>query len=311
MTRVAHGLEDVDDGQPSVVTIGVFDGVHTGHQTIIGQAIEAGAERRCRAVAVTFDRHPEEIVRPDAVPPYLQSLDAKIEALTELALDLVVVLPFTRELSQLTPDDFERHVLVEPLSATLVIVGSNFRYGHRAVGDITTLEEAGRRHGFEVRPVGLVSSDDSAISSTEIRKRLLAGEVEWAAQALGRPHRLRGVVGRGDGRGRSIGVPTANLVLDDRIVIPKVGVYAGHARQLPDGPWHVCVTNIGSRPTFGGQDVTVESHLLDADLDLYDRQLEVGFSMRLRDERRFDGVEELVAQIHRDIERARAELGGP
>ncbi|MDX1658594.1 MAG: bifunctional riboflavin kinase/FAD synthetase [Nitriliruptorales bacterium] len=304
MTRVAHHVDEVDE-QPSVVTIGVFDGVHRGHQAIIGRARKEAADRRCRSVVVTFDRHPEEVVRPEAAPAYLQTLDAKIETLTAQEVDLVVVLAFTPELSQLSPDQFVSRVLAGPLAATAVVVGENFRYGHRAAGDIDTLAAAGAAHGFEVDPVALIDDGDHTISSTAIRERLRDGDVAWATDALGRPYRLRGVVGRGEGRGRSIGVPTANLDLEVNLVVPAVGVYAGRARVLPDDATHRCVTNIGSRPTFGGQDVTVEAHLLDIDRDLYGRELEVGFEARLRDERRFDGPEELVAQIHRDIERAR------
>ncbi|MDX1620887.1 MAG: bifunctional riboflavin kinase/FAD synthetase [Nitriliruptorales bacterium] len=308
MTRVVHSLEELDHA-PSVVTIGVFDGVHRGHQTIIRRAVDDARERDCRSVAVTFDRHPEEVVRPDDVPPYLQTLDAKIETLTEQGLDVVFVLAFTPDLAELSPGQFIDRVLLGPLSVTAVVIGANFRFGHRAAGDIDTLTAAGQRHGFEVDAVDLLGADQAAISSTAIRAHLAEGDVAWAAQALGRPYRLRGTVGRGDGRGRSIGVPTANLDVEGRQLIPAVGVYAGHVRVLGDGARYPCVTNIGSRPTFGGQDVTVEAHLFDVDLDLYDHELELGFSYRIRDERRFDGPEELVAQIHRDVERARSLLG--
>lgn len=304
MTAVARAFDELE-AAPSVVTIGVFDGVHRGHRTIIRRAAELAESRGCRSVVLTFDRHPEEVVRPDAVPSYLQTLDARIAALAEEAVDLVFVLPFDRELSQLPPDEFVTRTLAGPLEAVAVVIGSNFRFGHRAAGDVATLEEAGGRYGFEVEAVDLVGEGDATVSSTAIRKALRSGDVDWAAWALGRPYALEGEVGRGEGRGRTIGVPTANIAVEPGLEVPAVGVYAGRARVRSEGEPIPCVTNIGSRPTFAGRDVTVEAHLLDTDIDLYGERLTVTFEARLRDEQRFDGPELLVAQIKRDIDRAR------
>lgn len=304
MTEVVRTAREVPPA-PSVVTIGVFDGVHRGHQAIIRRAVEQARERGCRSVAVTFDRHPEEVVRPDAVPSYLQTLDARVSALRAQGLDLVHVLRFDRELSELSPEAFVAEVLAGPLGAVAVVVGANFRFGYRAAGDVATLEAAGREHGFHVDAVALLGGEDGTISSTAIRERLRAGDVEWAAWALGRPYSIEGEVGRGEGRGRTIGIPTANIAVVPGLEVPAVGVYAGRARVVPEGDAVACVTNIGSRPTFEGRDVTIESHLIDTEIDLYGTQLSVSFVARLRDEQRFDGPDHLVAQIRRDIERAR------
>lgn len=302
--RVAHGLGDVAPA-PSVVTIGFFDGVHRGHQAIIGRAVQEAADRGLRSVVVTFDRHPMEVVRPGSQPRYLQSLDRRAERLAEQGVDLVVVLPFTEEFSQLPPGRFVETVLAGALQARRVIVGANFRFGHRAAGDVVALTELGALHGFDAEAAALVDLEGMAVSSTEIREHLDRGDVAWAAEALGRPFVLEGPVIHGDGRGRSIGVPTANVEIDDRMQVPAVGVYAGHA-TVPgsDREW-ACVVNVGTRPTFSGTSVSVEAHLLDADVDLYGERLAVAFESRLRDEQRFEGPEALVAQIHRDIEMAR------
>ena len=305
--HVTHGLDGVD-AAPSVVTIGFFDGVHRGHQAIIGRAAEEARERGLRSVVVTFDRHPMEVVRPGSQPRYLQTLDRRAQRLAEQDVDLVVVLPFTEDFSELQPEAFVETVLAGALQARRVVVGANFRFGHRAAGDVTTLTERGAVHGFDAEAVALVDLDGAPISSTEIREHLERGDVEWAARALGRPFAVEGPVVHGDGRGRSIGIPTANVEVDDRMQVPAGGVYAGRACVVGGAEEWPCVINIGTRPTFSGTTVSVEAHLLDAEPDLYGEHLEVAFEVRLRDERRFDGPDELVAQIHRDIETARARL---
>lgn len=307
---VVRGLGEVDR-TPSAVTIGVFDGVHRGHQSIVGAAVEAAGAADLRAVAVTFDPHPMAVVRPDDVPPLLQPVDERVELLAETGIDLVVVLPFTRELSQLAPAAFVERVLVGSLGTRHVVVGANFRFGHRAAGDVAVLQELGAEHGFTADAVQLRELDGVPISSTGVREHLQAGDVAWAAEALGRAWRYTGEVVRGDGRGRTIGVPTANVVAPEGVVRPGGGVYAARATH-PRGTWDA-VVNVGTRPTFAGTTTTVEAHLLDAseraeDLDLYGTRLRLAFLTRLRDERRFDGPDELVAQIHRDIAAARAHL---
>lgn len=307
---VARGLDEVDPA-PSVVTIGVFDGVHRGHRTIIDRAVEEATERGVRAVAVTFDPHPTAVVRPAVAPPLLQALGDRVEALAGAGVDLVLVLPFTQELSQLSPASFVERVLAGALGAQHVVVGANFRFGHRAAGDVGTLDELGDRHGFDAETVRLLDIDGDPISSTQVRRHLEAGDVRWAAAALGRPWVHRGIVVRGDGRGRTIGVPTANVVAPDGVLRPASGVYA--ARATHGGRTWDAVVNVGTRPTFDGTTTTVEAHLLDAssaaeELDLYGQQLTLAFVERLRDERRFDGPDALVAQIRADIEAARRVL---
>lgn len=316
MTRaqVTRGLGDDIPPRPSVVTIGFFDGVHRGHQAIIDRAARHASERHLRSVVVTFDRHPTEVVRPDAAPRYLQSLDRRVEHLAERDVDLVLVLPFTREFAELPPEVFVETVLAGALQARHVVVGANFRFGRRAAGDVTTLIELGARHGFTAEAAPLVDLDGPPVSSTAIREAVGRGDVAWARRALGHPFVIEGRVVRGDGRGRSIGVPTANVELDERMQLPAPGVYAGRASLAREGGdseesggWP-CVVNVGTRPTFDGTTVTCEAHLLDVDLDLYDQHLAVAFEQRLRDELRFDGPAELVAQIRRDIADARGRL---
>ncbi len=307
---VVRGLGEVAPA-PSVVTVGVFDGVHRGHRTIIDRAVRAASEQEVRAVAVTFDPHPMAVVRPDEAPPLLQPVEERVALLAATGVDLVVVLPFTRELSQLAPAVFVERVLAGSLATRHVVVGANFRFGHRAAGDVATLRELGAEHDFDAEAVALHQLDDVPISSTEIREHLQGGDVAWAAEALGRAWEYTGEVVRGDGRGRTIGVPTANVVAPDDVVRPGGGVYAARAIH-PRGTWDA-VVNVGTRPTFAGTTTTVEAHLLDAperaeDLDLYGTRLRLAFLARLRDERRFDGPEELVAQIHQDIEAARTHL---
>lgn len=306
--NVVRSLAEVD-AVPSAVTIGNFDGVHRGHRTLVHRAVDAALRNGLRSVVITFEPHPAAVLRPGSEPPRLQSLEQRLEALEDLGVELTLVLAFTQELSALTADEFVAQVLVEGVGAATVVVGTNFRYGHRAAGDIVHLSEAGERHGFAVEAVGLLALDGDQVSSSAIRRAVADGEVEAAARGLGRPFALRGEVVAGDGRGRTIGIPTANLAVDTSVVVPADGVYAG--RVTLDGVSYPAVTNVGQRPTFEGTGTTVETHLLDAEVTLYGRVIEVTFEHRLRGERRFDGPDELVQQIHDDIARARAWLTGP
>jgi riboflavin kinase/FMN adenylyltransferase len=265
--------------------------------------------RDVRSVVVTFDRHPMEVVKPGSQPQLLMTLARRARALAELGVDLVVVMPFDDRLRHLArrapaPDDFVDHVLVDPLQAVQVIVGANFRFGHKAAGDVTVLADLGPSRGFTAEGVSLLELDGVVISSTEIRGSVESGDVERARRMLGRPYLVDGVVVRGDARGAQIGFPTANLQASRRVAVPATGVYVGHC-HLPDGVAVPCVTNVGINPTFGGQQLRVEAHLLDWSTDLYGLSVGVDFRHRLRDERRFDGPDALIAQIHRDIERAR------
>lgn len=305
---VAWSLEEIPPA-PSAVTIGFFDGVHRGHQLLVSRASRHAASRSIRTVAATFDRHPTQVVRPGSEPPLLMTVERRIRTLHEVGADLVLVIPFTLELSELSPQAFVDAVLVNAVNAQVVVVGKNFRFGHLAAGDASALSELGVERGLEVEVVELLSLEGIPLSSSEIRRHIALGDVEWAAAALGRPHVLDGVVVAGEGRGRSIGVPTANVAVTPRTQLPANGVYAGHvelhgsARRVP------AVTNVGVRPTFGGERLTVEAHLLDFDGDLYGVPLAVELEHRLREERRFSDAKELVTQIRADIAQGRDLLG--
>jgi riboflavin kinase/FMN adenylyltransferase len=305
--RIANGLGEVEPAR-SVVSIGFFDGVHRGHQSIISRAVRTAVGRGVRSVVVTFDRHPMEVVNPGSQPKLLMTLARRARTLAEQDVDLVVVVPFDDDLRHLAPDAFVDHVLVTPLQAERVIVGGNFRFGHKAAGDVRILDELGPQRGFSAEGVTLLELDGVVISSTEIRSAVDSGDVARAARLLGRPHLVDGLVVRGDARGAAIGFPTANLQVGRRVAVPSRGVYAGVC-HLDDGQQVHCVTNVGVNPTFGGQDLRVEAHLLDWAGDLYGRAIAVDFRHRIRDERRFDGVDALIDQIGVDAQVARDLLG--
>jgi riboflavin kinase/FMN adenylyltransferase len=293
-----------------VVTIGVFDGVHRGHQLIIGSAVERARALGIPSVVLTFDPHPMEVVRPGSHPPMLTGQHQKAELLEALGVDVMCVLPFTLDFSRLTHDEFVHAVLVEKLHVRVVIVGENFRYGYKGEGNVAALTAAGKRFGFSVEGVPLQGADDTTWSSTYVRSCVDAGDVEGAAAALGRDHRIDGVVVRGDQRGRDLGYPTANLEPLPWSAVPADGVYAG--RLLRGGSALPAAISIGSNPTFAGRERRVEAYVLDAEpgLDLYGEHVGLSFAARLRDTQRFDGVEPLVAQMADDVERTRAVLGG-
>jgi riboflavin kinase / FMN adenylyltransferase len=288
----------------SVVTIGVFDGVHRGHQEIIGHTVKRARELGVQSVVVTFDPHPSEVVRPGSHPPVLTEPARKAELIEQLGVDVLCVLPFTLEFSRLSAEAFVHDVLVAHLHAALIVVGENFRFGHRAAGDIDLLRRLGRTFGFAVEGAPLVADDSTVFSSTYIRSCVDAGDVTAAARALGRPHRLEGVVVRGDGRGREIGFPTANLLTGQYAAVPADGVYAawlvrGRGERLP------AAVSIGTNPTFSGRERRVEAYVLDFDDDLYGERLALDFVSRLREMRTYTGVEPLVAQIHEDVTQTR------
>lgn len=293
-----------------MVTIGVFDGVHRGHQLIIGSAVERARALGIPSVVLTFDPHPMEVVRPGSHPPMLTGQHQKAELLEALGVDVMCVLPFTLEFSRLTHDEFVHAVLVEKLHVRVVIVGENFRYGYKGEGNVGALTAAGRRFGFSVEGVPLQGTDDTTWSSTYVRSCVDAGDVEGAAAALGRDHRVDGVVVRGDQRGRDLGYPTANLEPLPWSAVPADGVYAG--RLLRGGAALPAAISIGSNPTFAGRERRVEAYVLDAEpgLDLYGEHVGLSFAARLRDTLRFDSVEPLVAQMAEDVERTRTLLSG-
>ena len=282
--------------RPRHVAVGEFDGVHLGHREVI-----AGAD-----TVLTFEPHPRAVVAPDAAPKLLTSLPVKADLIAGLGVRELVVIPFDRSFAAQGPQEFVDSVLVERLGAQRVSVGENFRFGHKATGDADLLR---RQDAFEARVVPLVEVDGEIVSSTHIRGLVVAGELEKANRFLGSPFQLRGSVVHGDERGRELGYPTANLVPDNALVYPGNGVYACRAAFEQDGEWRwwPAATSIGVRPTFvTGRGVLVEAFLLDFEGDLYDRELRIAFLARLRGERRFDTVDGLVEQMHRDVESARA-----
>jgi riboflavin kinase/FMN adenylyltransferase len=309
-----QGLDEVPaEWGASVVTIGVFDGVHRGHQRIVARAAAAAASAGQPVVVVTFDPHPDEVVRPGSHPPFLCSARRRGELLAGLGVSAVCVLPFTYEFSQLGPDEFVRAVLVDRLHATHVVVGENFRFGHRAAGDVALLAELGEKYEFTAEGVPLLTEAGQTISSTAIRALLAAGDVPGAARDLGRPHRVEGVVVRGAQRGRALGFPTANLETLPHTAVPADGVYAGWLISLgSDGAeeerWPAAIS-VGTNPTFDGRERTVEAYALDRDdLDLYGRHMAADFATRIRGQVRFDSVPALVEQMGRDIDDTRAAL---
>jgi riboflavin kinase/FMN adenylyltransferase len=310
-----QGLDDVPEGWgPSVVTIGIFDGVHRGHQRIVGRATAVAAQHGLPVAVVTFDPHPDEVIRPGSHPPLLCTPRRRSELLAGLGAAAVWVLPFTLEFSRLGPDDFVRAVLVDRLHAAAVVVGENFRFGYRAAGNVALLAELGEKYEFTAEGVPLLAEGTVTISSSLIREHLAAGEVAAAAEDLGRLHRVEGVVVRSHQRGRALGFPTANLETPPYTAIPADGVYAGWLTAFdPDGPelarWPAAIS-VGTNPTFDGTERVVEAYALDRDdLDLYGTHVAVDFAARLRGMERFDSAGELVAQMHRDADAARAITG--
>jgi riboflavin kinase/FMN adenylyltransferase len=289
--------------------------VHRGHQRIVERAAQAGKERGLPVVVITFDPHPDEVVRPGPHPPSLTSPRRLAQLLAGLGADALCVLPFTPEFSRLSPEEFVRLVLSERLHAAAVVVGENFRFGHKAAGDVPLLAQLGEKYDFTAEGVPLLASGEGTISSTYIRERLAAGDVAAAAHVLGRPHRVEGVVVRGHMRGRGLGFPTANLETPPHTATPADGVYAGWLTSLDlDGSeisrWPAAIS-VGTNPTFGAGDRTVEAYALDRDdLDLYGTHAAIDFTARLRGTERFDSVEALVAQMRQDVDQARALTSG-
>jgi riboflavin kinase / FMN adenylyltransferase len=307
----------------TVVTVGMYDGVHRGHQELIGTAVTRARSTGRPCLLLTFDPHPSEVVRPGSHPAILTSMDRKAELVAALGVDAMCVLPFTPEFMRMSPETFTHTVLVEHLHVASVVVGENFTYGHRASGSVDTLAQEGRRFGFAVEGVPLANvtmgpepsaAGEITISSTYIRACVAAGDMTSAARALGRPHRIEGVVVRGDRRGRELGYPTANVESAPYTAVPADGVYAG-SLVIRDPRSGVTVStspaaiSVGTNPTFQGSRRTVEAFLLDFDGDLYGEHVGVEFVQRLRPMLAFADVGELVAAMDRDVAETRALLG--
>ena len=304
-----------------VVTIGVFDGVHRGHQELISRAVKAGRSRGVPTVLMTFDPHPMEVVFPGSHPAQLTTLTRRAELVEEMGIDVFLVVPFTPDFMKLTPERYIHELLVERLHAVEVVVGDNFTFGKKAAGNVDLLRKAGERFGFAVDSLSLVSEvaepashEAVTFSSTYIRSCVDAGDMVTAAEALGRPHRVEGVVVRGDGRGRVLGFPTANVAPPMYSAIPADGVYAAWFTVLGHGPVVGTVTpgeryqaavSVGTNPTFSGRTRTVEAYVLDTAADLYGQHVAVDFVARLRGQEKFDSVADLVTAMERDTDRAR------
>ena len=292
-----------------MVALGNFDGVHLGHQAVVRRAVEEGRRRESRVVAATFDPHPRAVLAPGSEPKLLTTQELRREALLRHGVDEVREIRFDEELSKKSPEEFVRGVLVGEMGAEAVVVGENFRFGHRAAGDIGDLERLMRRSGGEAYAVPVRREDGKGgINSTRIRMLVAEGEVEEAAKLLGRPYVLRGEVVVGDRRGRSLGFPTANVLPDPAVVVPARGVYAGFVRVGKDV--HAACTNVGLAPTFERKKDRVEAYLIDFEGDLYGCVVDVSFVKRIRPEKRFSGVDELKEQIARDVEEARRITNG-
>ncbi|MEV7027068.1 bifunctional riboflavin kinase/FAD synthetase [Kitasatospora sp. NPDC093558] len=304
-----RGLEEIPgDWGRSVVTIGSFDGVHRGHQLIIGRAVERARELGVPSVVVTFDPHPREVIRPGSHPALLAPQARRAELIAGLGVDAVLVLPFTPELSQESPETFVRQVLVDALHARVVIEGPNFRFGHRAAGDVALLGELGRAAGFDVEVVDLQVSGTAGagepFSSTLTRRLVASGDMAGAGEVLGRPHRVEGVVVRGAQRGRELGYPTANVETVAHSAIPADGVYAGWLTA--DGERMPAAISVGTNPTFDGTARTVEAYAIDrVGLDLYGLHVAVDFLAYLRGMEKFDSIDALLDRMADDVKQAR------
>lgn len=307
-----RGLEDIpQDWGRSVVTIGSYDGVHRGHQLIIGRAVERARELGVPSVVVTFDPHPSEVVRPGSHPPLLAPHHRRAELMAELGVDALLILPFTVEFSKLSPTDFIVKVLVDKLHARAVIEGPNFRFGHRAAGNVGVLAELGGTYDYEVEVVDLYVSGAAGggepFSSTLTRRLVAEGDVAGAAEILGRPHRVEGVVVRGAQRGRELGYPTANVETLPHTAIPADGVYAGWLTAA--GERMPAAISVGTNPQFEGTERTVEAYAIDrVGLDLYGLHVTVDFDSYVRGQQTFDSIEGLLAAIGEDVKVARERL---
>lgn len=300
-----------------MLTIGVFDGVHRGHAQLISRAVKSAAVRGVPSVLMTFDPHPMEVVRPGSHPAQLTTLTRRAELVEELGIDVFLVMPFTQDFMKLTPGRYVHDLLVEKLHVAEVVVGDNFTFGKKAAGTVETMRELGGRFGFEVDGVKLVGEHAVTFSSTYIRACVDAGDMAAAADALGRPHRVEGVVVHGDGRGRELGFPTANVAPPMHAAIPADGVYAGWFTVLAAGETvgvtrpgkrAMAAISVGTNPTFSGRTRTVEAFVLDTEADLYGQHVAVDFVQHLRGMRRFDSIDDLVRAMGEDVEQTRQVL---
>ena len=289
-------------GERAVLSVGNFDGLHLGHQKILRMVLERARSAGQIAAAITFDPHPMKLLRPEQAPKMIQTFSQRLDGIEKIGLDAVLVLRFDRALSLLSAEEFIQSILIDRLRVAAILVGANFCFGHRGAGDVHLLGQFGKEHGYEVETVAPVEVAGAVVSSTAIRNAISSGNVADAIPLMGRPFSLAGEIRPGAGRGRSILFPTLNLSTEQEL-LPKLGVYA--TESVVGGRVYRSVTNIGTRPTFNGQGVTVESHLFEFAELISGGAMEVRLLARIRDERKFSGADELRAQIARDIALAR------
>ena len=302
--RLFHGTDNAEIQRPTVLTLGVFDGLHLGHQLVMRTVFERAHELNAVPTVITFDPHPRAVVHPESAPPLLQTLDQKVEGFGVLGIQQTIVVRFTEEFSKISARDFLRDVVKERLQAKEVYLGKGFAFGHNREGNIDLLTRVGSELGFVAGEVPEICLRGRRVSSSRIRELLAQGKVNLARRMLGRPYGVEGLVERGAERGRQLGFPTANLHPHNR-VIPRNGVYV--TGTLIEGQWHRSVTNLGVRPTFGVEkEPSVETFVMNWEGDLYGDVVRVRFLRRLRDERKFGSIEELKAQIEKDVARARS-----
>ncbi len=301
--RLFHGTENAKIARPTVLTLGVFDGLHLGHQLIMRTVVDRAQATGAVPTVITFEPHPRAVLHPESAPPLLQTLDQKIEAMGVLGIEQTIVIHFDKAFSQVRAEDFLRDVVVDRLQAKEVYLGRGFFFGHNREGNIDLLRRVSSQLGFVADEVSEVRLRDKRIGSTRIRELLLSGHVNLARRMLGRPYGVEGPVVRGAARGVGLGFPTANVQPHNR-VIPKRGVYV--TATLIEGQWRRSVTNIGTRPTFGDNlEPSIETHVIDWSGDLYGDVLRVRFLHRLRDEKKFGSIDELKSQIESDVARAK------
>ncbi len=300
--KIFHGTENAKISRPTVLTLGVFDGLHLGHQRIMQTVVERARETKSVPTAITFDPHPRAVLFPENTPPLLQTLDQRLAAFEVLGIEQAIVIQFNKDFASQDAEDFLRQIIHDRLQAREVYLGKGFAFGKNRGGNIELLRQMSAELGFFADEVAEVCLRGSRISSSKIRELLTAGQVNLARRMLGRPYGIEGQIIRGDQRGRTIGFPTANLKPKNR-VIPRYGVYA--TANLIGGVWRRSITNVGVRPTFDGdRELSIESYVFDFDGDLYGDVLRVRFLHRIRDERKFGGIEELKVQIEKDTKHA-------
>ena len=303
--QLVRGLDALPPSdEPSVVTVGFFDGVHLGHRAVIDTTVARARERGVRSVAVTFDRHPREVLSPGKEPRLLTTVERKAALIGDSGIDVLLVLEFTSEFSKVPAEDFVREVLADGLHAVHAAMGVNFTFGYRAMGTVESLKELGAPFGLTAEAVSLLEVDGRTISSTSVRDALAGGDLAWPLVALGRRWTMDGEVVSGQGRGKGLGFPTANLRTWPRLLLPGQGIYAGVAEL--DGRRYRTAIDVGTNPTFGTEPLHTEAFLLDYEGDdLRGQPLSIEFWERLRDELRYDSVEELVTAIEGDVDRTR------